>query len=237
MKKLALAAAMACAFAGIASAADMSAAPFSWTGLYIGLNAGYGYGDSDADYALNFDPVEVGGAADIVAKGALGGGQVGVNWQTGSLVIGLEADLQAADVKGETHIVYVDSSVVDFHGGWNLNWYTTGRLRAGVLVSPRLLLYATGGVAYGEVDSNFDLNVLSGLVEVGYGKTKDQLGWTAGFGFEYAFSDHVTAKVEYQYVDLGSRNITENPYFSDEYGSLTTDIAFHSVKAGLNFLW
>jgi hypothetical protein len=117
MKKLALAAAAIFAlFAGSASAADMAvkapplAAPvFSWTGFYVGLNAGGGWNERTGDHfcvtpggVLAGVGCSVSVNGTVEASGALAGGQIGYNWQTGSIVWGGEADIQWSGIKGSS---------------------------------------------------------------------------------------------------------------------------------------
>ena len=83
---------------GIAGAVDLPVPPPpvaiapQWTGFYVGLNAGGGFGDANNDFGF--------ASVDLPLKGAIGGGQVGYNWQTGPMVLGLETDFQGSSVKG-----------------------------------------------------------------------------------------------------------------------------------------
>src|SRR3954462_9843038 len=149
MKKILLASVALFGFAGAASAADLPlrAAPpapivaavpvFTWTGFYSGGNAGYGWMSDDriVDPLFGF----TGGNND---GGFVGGGQIGYNYQIGSFVVGLETDIQYADLGGAGNNV--------FGVGNNGNWFGTLRARAGVAFD-RALIYATGGFAYGDI--------------------------------------------------------------------------------------
>jgi outer membrane immunogenic protein len=154
MKKILLASVALFGFAGAASAADLptraappapvfAAAPvFTWTGFYVGVNAGYGWSNDDFDA---FD------AADVDDDGGfVGGAQVGYNYQIGSFVVGLEGDIQYADFGAE--------GAFDFDGDGDddrfesSDWFGTVRARAGVAFD-RALIYATGGFAFAD-DAN-----------------------------------------------------------------------------------
>ncbi|KFG69274.1 outer membrane protein [Microvirga sp. BSC39] len=149
MKKILLASVALFGFAGAASAADlpMRAAPpapiiaaapiFTWTGFYVGVNAGYGWSDDD------FDSVAL--ADDDNDGGFVGGAQVGYNYQIGSFVVGLEGDIQYADFGREGAFV-VGGTTYDID---NSDWFGTVRARAGVAFD-RALIYATGGFAFAD---------------------------------------------------------------------------------------
>ncbi|MBA1157122.1 outer membrane protein [Microvirga mediterraneensis] len=112
---------------------------FTWTGFYVGVNAGYGWNTNDdfvfnnVRYNLNDD------------GGFVGGAQAGYNFQIGSFVVGLEGDIQYADFGGND-ILLADGTVADFN---NSDWFGTVRARAGVAFD-RALIYATGGFAFAD---------------------------------------------------------------------------------------
>jgi outer membrane immunogenic protein len=153
MKKILLASVALFGFAGAASAADLpvraappapiiAAAPiFTWTGFYVGVNAGYGWSNND------FDAVDIADEDDD--GGFVGGAQVGYNYQIGSFVVGLEGDIQYADFGGELRFADGDDADLDddiFDRG---DWFGTVRARAGVAFD-RALIYATGGFAFAD---------------------------------------------------------------------------------------
>ncbi|MBJ6124744.1 outer membrane protein [Microvirga splendida] len=185
MKKILLASVALFGFAGAASAADlpMRAAPpapiiaaapiFTWTGFYVGVNAGYGWSNND------FDVVDLADENDD--GGFVGGAQVGYNYQIGSFVVGLEGDIQYADFGSEFSFDSDADGDIDgdddvFDSG---DWFGTVRARAGVAFD-RALIYATGGFAFAD----------------------DSTGWTVGGGMEYAFTNNLSAKIEGLYVNL-----------------------------------
>jgi outer membrane immunogenic protein len=202
LKKLLLActalAGLAAAFA--VSAADLSGRSFtpppaatvpvfSWTGLYLGLNAGWGWNLNDASvFVPNIGLVDVTGD-----DGFVGGGQVGINYQTGWAVIGLEADLQYADLGNERDVAFGN----DFIQGGGLDWFSTLRARAGFTFD-RALVYATGGFAFGGGSGG---NCIIGGVPLACGDD-NTTGWTLGGGIEYAITRNITMKLEGLYVTL-----------------------------------
>jgi len=119
-------------------------------------------------------------------SGVAGGGQLGYNWQIGQFVLGGETDIQAS-AADDTFAPYKFSNP----------WFGTLRGRAGFAIN-NVLLYATAGLAYGGLKAE-----LGNLTE-----SKTLVGWTGGVGLEYGFAQNWSAKVEYLYMDLGSRAYT-----------------------------
>lgn len=207
--------------ASAASAADLpyraappapvfSAVPvFTWTGFYVGVNAGYGWQDNNENSVfVPAGTIPGTGAGTIVfgddnGDGFVGGGQIGYNYQIGSFVVGVEADLQWADLGGSDGAASVPLAytAVGFRpagavGG--IDWFGTVRARVGVAFD-RALIYATGGFAYGGAD---DDNDDFGLVNSDDVRT----GWTLGAGVEYAFTNNLTLGVEGLWVNLNGDN-------------------------------
>lgn len=221
MKKFLLSsvAALGIVAAGAASAADLPSrkgpvvAPvyvpaFTWTGFYVGANAGYAWGNVNASVTNFTRTVSIG---DL--DGFVGGGQVGYNYQMGQFVLGVEADIQGADLSTGSN-AFGDSVSTEYFG--------TVRARVG-LAFDRFLPYVTGGWAYGNVKT-----VVGG---VGSTDKTHTGGYAIGAGLEYAFTNNWTAKVEYLYVDLGEKNaFTVNNVAGVKMG---TD--FSVVRAGVNY--
>jgi outer membrane immunogenic protein len=147
----------------------------NWTGFYIGLNAGYGWGDASSTNAA-VDPASQGlfgfvGPTDFNTEfrqsGAIVGGQAGYNWQfSDHVVAGIETDLQFSDVRGRgSHSTIFAPGVLDLPfnavAERRLEWFGTVRGRLGFLATPNLLLYGTGGLTYGEARSRGDVNFAS----------------------------------------------------------------------------
>lgn len=192
MKKFLLAsvAALGIVAAGAASAADLPSrkgpveAPiyvpaFTWTGFYVGANAGYAWGNVNADGIANIGDID----------GFVGGGQVGYNYQMGQFVLGLEADIQGADLSSGNNL---------FGARVKTDYFGTVRARVGFAYD-RFLPYITGGWAYG--------NVKTDIVGFGSSDNSHTGGWAVGGGLEYAFTNNLIGGVEYLYVDLGEKRI------------------------------
>jgi outer membrane immunogenic protein len=177
---------------------------YNWTGFYAGINGGYGFGTS------NWSAL---GGTGIKPKGGLVGGTVGYNWQAGAIVYGLEGDFDWSGVKGNVACAAGACETAN-------TWLATFRGRVGYAFD-RWLPYITGGGAYGNVKASTTVPAFS--------TSKDQLGWTAGAGVEYAFLGNWTAKLEYLYVDLGSSDFGTAPVVN------TVSFKENIVRAGLNY--
>jgi outer membrane immunogenic protein len=182
----------------------------TWTGFYVGVNGGYGWTSNNSDDVLS-------------PAGGFGGGQIGYNWQAGShfgipgnLVLGIEADIQGADISDKVSGVAVGLES-------RLNYFGTVRGRLG-LAFDRALVYATGGFAYGEVENSFAF--------LGTFKARDtQTGYTLGGGVEYKINSSWSVKGEYQFISLDASDSTlGNLGFNGGDRS-----EFHTIRAGLNY--
>jgi outer membrane immunogenic protein len=209
-----------------------------WTGWYIGGNIGGSFGRASDSSSFAGAPFS---STTANLDGVLGGGQIGYNWQSGSWIFGLEADIQATSEQGTA-----TSSVTGFVAGIavtpvtgtladteKLPWLGTARARIGITPSPNWLLYGTGGLAYGEIDSNETLTVGTGLVTSNVNTIK--AGWTVGAGVEGWLGSNWTAKLEYLYVDLGSvtNSFTGLSIFTPMV--LNSHVTDNIVRAGLNY--
>lgn len=227
---------LALAIAGPALAADLPsrhvapAAPavapiFTWTGFYAGVNIGgaWEHGslhvrDEDTLQSINLGAAL--GLRESDSGGFTGGAQIGYNYQIGQFVVGLETDIQYSDLSGKTRpVTFADGNVGVGRG--EVEYFGTVRGRIGAAFD-RALIYVTGGLAYGETKFR-GLDTTAGL---SFSKSKTTAGWTIGGGLEYAFTDNITAKAEYLYVDLG-----DNRY----YGANKAETKFSVVRAGLNY--
>lgn len=214
---------------------------YNWSGFYAGLNIGYGRGRSatTADFLDSKGgtlPSSSGGTSDL--NGVTGGAQIGYNWQREMVVFGVEADFQGSGQKGRFDALCAgapaglqDGVCTPGHRGDNtfdpalpvafnlaqkLDWFGTVRGRFGIAVRPRVLLYGTGGLAYGQVSTSGSVSAINvgGFpgadggtftpVTASFGSSTTKLGWTAGAGIEGAFADNWSARLEYLYVDLGT---------------------------------
>jgi outer membrane immunogenic protein len=201
-----------------------------WAGIYAGGSVGYGRGNAThtftTEFSDGFPDVSLSGEDDI--KGAIYGGHIGYNWQSGQVVAGIEAGINGTDMDGTTLIDAVDTTA-----DTDLNWYAAAVARLGY-ARGNWLLYGFGGVAWGDVDtSTTDL----GGGSFGSGSS-DHVGWTAGVGVEYAVSERFSVRVEYSHVDLGEESlasITETGETSSFTQTNKVDLAFDAVKVGASY--
>jgi outer membrane immunogenic protein len=226
-----------------AMAEEMTAAPaivitapasfLQWTGLYIGANGGYAWSQSGVAYSPN-DPAAqagtcggVGGgrcipAIDFGVRGPLAGGLVGFNWQINSMwMTGVEADYQWAHFTGTGMSAFHlgDVGNATMIATQSVTSFGTLRARMGVIPIAPLLLYGTGGLAFGQVGETFNTpspgagTLTSGSFSYVCGAagttcfagspSKMMLGFAVGGGAEMALTTRLTLKTEILYVDLG----------------------------------
>ncbi|WP_158813191.1 outer membrane protein [Methylocapsa sp. S129] len=237
MKKRGFAVALALLWIGPALAADLPTrkgmpdppppAPYNWTGFYIGVNAGYGWDgqngrlSGDPSLARFFSANIFPTSLSLNSGGGLVGGQIGYNWQVEpSWVLGLETDLQWAQINGSESLTPVPTRVVfdPFATSISktLDWFGTARLRAGFLPMPNVLVYGTGGLAYGAVKVSFrtqdtlfaNLAACPGDSCAVGGNSATKVGGTLGGGVEVALNANWSIKGEYLYANLGKLNAT-----------------------------
>ena len=225
---------------------------YDWSGFYLGVHAGYGWGDPHSHIDWN-DTVFAGGPvppaipADYTKRmrGFIGGGQIGWNHQTGILVVGAEADLSYTDIQGD---VSVQSLLANFGGAsfqysesQRLRWFGTARGRIGFTPASNWLIYATGGLAFGKVNADTHLTFIdnTGVVTVQYigaGSTT-KTGWTAGGGVETVLLGNWTGKLEYLYYDLGAVRVSgiRTPVLPNLFTVNDQDVRGHIVRIGVNY--
>jgi outer membrane immunogenic protein len=209
---------------------------YNWTGFYLGVNAGLGVGRTPASLATTVPAAGTFESTRLSPFGAIGGAQVGYNWQTnnfmgfGNVVFGLEADIQAAGLKDDRTCILLcgavgPSAVIDN----KIDWFGTVRGRVG-LATGSVLTYFTGGFAYGSVKTSITETLFS---PVPFSMSGTRTGWTIGSGVEAALGGNWTGKIEYLYLDLGKQ---DGVYTMAGVGhSYTSEIRQHIFRAGLNY--
>lgn len=183
-------------------------APYTWSGIYIGLNAGGIFGH----YSDNF-------GNSVSATGFLGGEQLGAQMQMGQVVFGGELDFQGTS---QGHDYTVSAFGVPITLSEKMPWFGTLRGRVGYAFD-RVMVYGTGGAAW--VDGKVQATVGGFTLST----EANQIGWTAGGGMEWAFADHWSTKIEYLY--LASSGIK----FNTALGSLNGNIKNNIARVGLNY--
>jgi outer membrane immunogenic protein len=196
----------------------MAPAPaFSWTGFYLGANAGYGS-------ARAASSVTVAGATTEIDSGSLNGavlgGQLGANWQVNALVLGLEGDLQWADQKQS-------ATVAGITGTHRINTFGTIRGRLGYAFD-RWMLYGTAGWAYGTYRTEL---TVPPFATVSASSSRGALA--VGGGVEAAFANNWTAKLEYLYLDTGK--VAETTGLPGV--TVNTQVKDHLIRLGVNYLF
>jgi outer membrane immunogenic protein len=226
--------------------------PAPWSGFYVGINGGYGWGDIDTSKnsitttgaLLGITPGAIAsttfGGADSSADvdGWLGGAQIGYNHRSGSLVVGLEADYQAADLDSSGS--FLGSAAGPFYQTEaKLDSFGTVRARIGFTVND-FLLYGTGGVAFGQAKA--DLSVQGGVPggftgpKFSDSETETMVGFAIGGGAEWAIPHSAwTVKAEYLHADFGDKTFDFS--FSGTSDTATTrgEVTVDVVRLGLNY--
>ncbi|HEY5378322.1 MAG TPA: outer membrane protein [Pseudolabrys sp.] len=157
--------------------APLYAAPYNWTGLYVGINGGGGFGTSN---------VATVPSGSFNTNGGLVGGTIGYNWQMGQTVFGLEGDIDWTDLRGSGTCAGTTCETRN-------SWLSTARGRLGYAFD-RFLPFISGGAAFGDIQNN-----ITGIGSA----TETRVGWTVGGGLEAAIAGPWSAKIEYLYADLG----------------------------------
>jgi len=174
-------------------------APFSWTGFYIGAEAGFGWGQEGDDFSY------IPAALDhFGVSGPKAGIKAGYNQQYNNLVLGVEADIEASGIHGSKGTTFSTGegtgvSSLSMHNTWQ------GSLRARVGIAfDRLLVYATGGLAVADDKEKYyvdDPSFNGGTIWSG-SQTNTLWGWTVGGGAEYAIDNHWSLSAELRYANF-----------------------------------
>jgi outer membrane immunogenic protein len=205
----------------------------SWSGFYVGINAGMGWGNAHAGtsavcndtHDTTFDPppaengvqcpfardqlavVGAAGTGSMSDRGFLGGAQAGVNLQKGNAVFGFEVDVQSfklgASRSGSKTDPNDPTNLITVATSFDTDWLFTARSRLGWLVSPNTLLYVTGGLAATELAVKNSLTSSASLAEGAGSASGRVVGWTLGAGAELALGGNWSLRGEYLYMDFG----------------------------------
>ncbi len=231
------------------------ARPVDWTGIYVGVHGGAGYGRDTIGFVGAVDP-----AVGVHSAGLLGGGQIGYNYQfANKWVLGAEGDVSGANLHGgatcggTVGLAGVVGNGFGFPIGFSpffmncntkLNWLASATGRLGYSWD-RSLLYVKGGAGFTNERVSIGCDVgpvnvpgnirnclnQAGVLINGISTSANRAGWTAGFGGEFAFDDHWSAKGEYDYYGFGTRTALA----SDGTTSLSSRLNVQVTKVGLNY--
>ena len=217
MRRLTLASAgFLIALAAPAFAADPMAVPmtepgFDWTGYYAGLQAGYGWGQSDIT-GTEGEPFSTSPDLD----GGFVGGHIAGLWQFDQAVIGAEAELNYSRINGTTVLGPPGNNF-----GTDIKWFGSVNAKAGYAMD-RLLVYGIGGVAFAGIETSQAPD---------FSSTSTHVGWTLGAGVDYALTDKFVVGAQYRYYDFGS----EHHDGSDEFVGRDQDVKLNTVGVNLSY--
>jgi outer membrane immunogenic protein len=232
------------AAAGAAGAADLAVkAPVykapppvilsDWSGFYIGIHGGYGWGHTSIDTPAFLDYFEDAtfGSLDASPKGGVFGGHAGYNWQYGAVVTGLEVDFSGADIKtagvvGTFPFGNCDERCVRGTGTFSrsvkFDELASARARLGYVVLPNLLAYGTAGLGWGH--SEITGTVSEGARSASASADANSFGWVAGGGVEYKLWEHVIVRGEYLHYDF-AKTTYSFPVVGGVNAASTVDVA------------
>jgi opacity protein-like surface antigen len=230
---------------------DPVSRPYVWSGSYAGLNSGYGWGAAkpgigadSANAAISLTIGDVPSGMSYDTAGYVSGGLAGYNARLGPMLVGVEADLSLAHIAGTGSIT---STVTPFNTtiDQRVDWFGTLRGRIGTFPAHNLMLFASGGLAYGETKLNA---AVVGPVGTACAVAATcsissangiSIGWAVGAGLEYALASNLTFKGEYLYVDLGDRSVhtqeTATGGLLPFSYTARSDFNFHVLRSGVNY--
>jgi outer membrane immunogenic protein len=236
---------------------------WTWTGFYLGIQGGAGWGTSrDLATAEQCTPFFCGGSGAIVPisipgstgysaalSGWHGGGTVGFNWQRDQVVFSVEADISGAAIDGTAdcdsfaNALPVLQSSAPATCSTKLKSFGTLTGRLGIVID-RALVYIKGGGAWGDFNHSILLTTCTfgACFDGAWSGSRSESRWgaTAGVGVEYAFWNNWSAKIEYDYMDFGTKNIEitlTDPVHAGVVQNVWLDDRerVHVIKAGLNY--
>ena len=208
-----------------AMAPVVAAAPvFTWTGCHVGVNVGFA--SQNSSYYDNSEDI---GMGSHTGNGAIGGGQIGCDYQINNFVVGVQGSFDAGSVKGtgsNDDTYYEVAETVET----KMNWMATATARAGYLLEPQFLLYVTGGAAWVN-------NTLTDSSSTYYGSEKTtHTGWLIGGGAEYALDKNWSLFTEYNYIKFSGKTF-DVTYSGEDDGvsSITAKHDINRVVVGVNY--
>jgi len=218
---------------------------YDWSGFYLGVSAGYTFGEDDditttGQAAGNINNVAIGarpGRVRLDRDGFIGGGQMGYNWQVSpNWVFGLEADISYVDIRRDVAVIGTTGLNNTFRT--RMDYLGTVRGRIGYAWD-RTLLYATGGLAYAEIENSVNFFGPLGQLQFTGNDRRTEAGYTVGAGIEHAFAPNWTVKAEYLFYDLRDHTVNVALIPNSGGGGTGYNSRFendgHIVRAGLNY--
>jgi len=219
----------------------MAASGYNWSGFYIGAHGGYGWGRANSDA---FDTAgALSSTTERRSDGFFGGGQIGVNWQFHpNWLVGVEADLSGADLKGSLNSCTVTGCATSDS---KADWFGTVRGRVGVVFN-NFMLYGTGGGAWMDNSVSRTISCVGAgcpavtTPSVLLGQTSSASstlnGWVVGGGVEWGFAPGWTAKIEYQHMEF-NYTYDFNYTLAGAFRRIDTDLHVDTIRFGVNYLF
>lgn len=227
---------------------------YTWTGFYVGGQAGAAFNNESGDVDYNpttgaFFPATSFTTGDNGSDDAafVGGGHVGFDYQINSLILGVVADINYIDAStASSYTLGTAATGFDTFGVvQDINFIATARGKIGFVPSERFAIYATGGVAYADTDVEF---VSPGVLSATNGfatsveSDNDDVGYAVGGGVDYLVTQNFSIGLEYLYTDIGETNLDvsyTNPLLPVGQQTFETssndDLDFHTVWAKASF--
>lgn len=217
---------------------------YSWSGVYMGIHGGYGWGDSEISenplQILALIPPSFTSSHDV--DGGLGGVHLGMNKQFGNFVVGGEFRLSGAEISGSTTdcggltSLVGAPAIISFNCDTNVNWVAAMMAKAGYAQN-RWLVYGTLGWAVAGVDYSSAIVIppAAPIITLPSGANDTADGFAYGAGAEYAFTDSVSFGVEYTRMELESEG--SGLFLGGVLSSGDREIELNTVTARLNIKW
>lgn len=219
---------------------------YSWTGFYAGVQAGWSFGENETTLldstgvVLDVRPLGIDPTVDF--DGFVGGAHVGYNHQFGSFVLGAEADLEYSAAESSLRIT--SAALPGFLIGMDneITWQGSLRARIGAAFD-RTLVYATGGLAFAQIESTLT-GVVPAPIVVGpgftlaagtYSESSDRTawGWTVGAGVAHAFTENLSGRIEYRYTEFDDEQAVSTLLSPGDL--YRNDPHHHTIRAGLSY--
>ncbi|MHB2170070.1 outer membrane protein [Alsobacter sp. R-9] len=207
----------------------------SWSGFYVGVQAGYSWGEDETTADIFTLAVPTFGLTKYDVNGFVAGAHAGYNFQSGPAVIGLEVDFEGVGYDGNKTLTDTAfGSGMSVSGKTSANWQSSLRARVGYALNTTLL-YVTGGLALANFQNTYAVSDPLGFIFAPgtyvAKNTQVATGYTIGAGIEQAFSPNVTARLEYRFTQYGSFNYSPIPVALE----LQQEPYFHTVRAGVSY--
>lgn len=193
-----------------------------WNGPYVGLQGGYGWGDSSGGLRVSGFAIPY----EIQPTGPIGGAHLGYDWQSGHLVLGAVADAEGGDITGSD-----TTTSAQFTTRLTNNFDASIRGKVGAAFG-QFMVYGTGGVAFGSVKTEYSCPTCYRAPGAFDTISDIRVGWTAGAGAAYMIDRRWSTNVEYRYTNLGSASFADPITTATDSGN---KFAFNAVTVGVSY--